>query len=208
MSETTHHGWTLLPLCPLAASLLLAAPSARFVYLLVCLCCHPKRRCHTVQSTTTAATGRLFDYCEIIHLYKVIRLYDFISTHFSHSGKWLLIQGYKTYHDTIWTTRNQRWWMEGCKQGELVTGTVTSGWIWNDTNVWHMIYMTSYKYMISQQSNWWPGDDVGRLDGVVPAFWVAPWATVDGVVAAFEWCNNAMQQQDAQGDACKLYDFI
>jgi hypothetical protein len=98
--------------------------------------------------------------------------------------------------------------MEGCKQGELVTGMVTSGWIWNHTNVWYVIYMTSYKYMMSQQSNWWPGDGVGRLDGVVPAFWVAPWATVDGVVAAFEWCIDAMQQQDAQGDACISYDFI
>ena len=37
MSQTTHHGWTLPPLCPLAPSLSLAAPSARFVYLLASL---------------------------------------------------------------------------------------------------------------------------------------------------------------------------
>jgi hypothetical protein len=62
---------------------------ALFICSFVCwlLRCHPKRRRHAVQSSTATAPGQLFDYCEIIHLYKVIRLYDFISTHFSHSGK-------------------------------------------------------------------------------------------------------------------------
>jgi hypothetical protein len=69
------HGWTPLPLCPLAASLPLAAPSARFVYLIVSSLvvalspktpapCHPIIYCnHRVVNLS----------CEIIHLYEVIR---------------------------------------------------------------------------------------------------------------------------------------
>ena len=75
MSQTTHHGWMPPPLCPLAASLPLATPSARLVYLLVSLLvvalspkmlgsCRPiSYRYHRV----------IYLSCEIIHLYEVIQ---------------------------------------------------------------------------------------------------------------------------------------
>jgi hypothetical protein len=67
-----HTSW-LDAASPLSSHHVFAAPSARFIYLLVCLLllrCHPKHRRHTAQSTTATTPGRLFDCCEIIHLYE------------------------------------------------------------------------------------------------------------------------------------------
>ena len=99
---TDHMAGRRLPSVLLPRLCLLPHPvPALFICWINCwlLHCHSKHLHHP---------GRLFDNCKIIHLYKVKQLYDFISTHFSHSGNWALIQGYKTYHDTIWATRNQR----------------------------------------------------------------------------------------------------
>jgi hypothetical protein len=73
VSQTTHHGWTPPPLCPLAASLPLATPSARFVYLLVCLVVvvlSPKTpgSCHPISYRNHRIIYLSF---EIMHLYEV-----------------------------------------------------------------------------------------------------------------------------------------
>jgi hypothetical protein len=92
---TDHTSW-LDAASPLSSRRVFASCRAQhmlylFVGLFVVVALSPKtpapHRRHTAQSTTATTRGRLFDYCEIIHLYEVIRLYDFISTHFSHSGK-------------------------------------------------------------------------------------------------------------------------
>jgi hypothetical protein len=80
VSQTTHHGWTQLPLCPLAASLPLAAPSARFVYLLVCLlvgCCIVTQNAGTTPSNLPPPPPRV-DYLIIVKLYINTKSYDYL----------------------------------------------------------------------------------------------------------------------------------